>query len=564
VKRGLQLHAGVVALAAAIAAFARLYGADPAPQITFRDVTAAAGIDFRHDNAASPDKYLIETMGSGVAWIDYDGDGRLDLYFGNSAATNAYKPSRPLRSALYRNNGDGTFTDITNNAGVGAEGVFVMGIVVGDYDNDGDQDLYVIGYQRSILYRNEGNGHFSDVTEQAHAANRGAWGSSGAFFDYDKDGFLDLVIANYVDWSPDRNLYCGENRPGYRSYCHPNKHGPRAPTLLHNKGDGTFEDVTAQSGLAKKPGNGLGVVTFDYNGDGWQDIFVANDSMPNSLFRNQGDGTFEEVGLAAGVAVSENGESEAGMGVDAADYDGDGLPDLFVTHLDFELNRLYRNSKAATFDDVTVGSGLAYQAFRLSGFGARFIDYDNDGLRDLFIANGHVLDNIQLFHPKTTFAEPKLVFRNSGGRFENVTGQLGSDLGIPQPSRAAAFGDYDNDGDIDVVVGNNGQAPQLLRNDGGNRNHWIQIRLAGVKSNRDGVGAVVTVRAGSLTSVDERKGGMSYQSAHDPRLHFGLGLRNRIDALDVVWPSGVIDHLGPGVADRVIVVREGSGAAGGK
>jgi len=563
VKFGVQFQAGVVTLAACAIALAGLHAAGTEPIVTFRDVTAAAGITFRHDNAATPEKYLIETMGSGVGWIDYDGDGLLDLYLGNSAATKAYKPAQQLRSALYRNNGNGTFTNVTERAGVGAEGIFAMGIVVGDYDNDGDEDLYVIGYGRSILYRNDGNGHFTDVTEAAHAANAGVWGSSGAFFDFDKDGYLDLVIANYVDWSPGNNLYCGENRPGYRSYCHPNKHGPVAPTLLRNKGDGTFEDVTVRSGLAKKPGNGLGIVTFDYNGDGLQDIFIANDSMPNSLFRNKGNGTFEEVGLASGVAVSENGENEAGMGVDAADYDGDGLPDLFLTHLDFELNRLYRNTRTSTFEDVTMASGLGYQAFQMSGFGARFVDYDNDGKRDLFIANGHVLDNIQLFHPKTTFAEPKLVFRNMGRKFENVTARLGSDLAVPRPSRAAAFADYDNDGDIDVVVGNSGQAPQLLRNDGGNHNHWLEIQLVGVKSNRDGVGAKAMLKAGSFTSVDERKGGMSYQSAHDPRLHFGLGLHDQVDSVEVVWPSGVIDRLGRMPADRVIVVREGAGVPSG-
>lgn len=525
--------------------------------VTFVDVTVAAGITFRHDNAFTPEKYLVETMGSGAGWIDYDGDGLLDIYLANSGATRVYRPPKPLRGALYRNNGDGTFTDVTEKAGVGAEGLFGMGVVVGDYDNDGQPDLYVIGYGRSTLYHNEGGGRFADVTEKAHAANAGLWGSSGAFFDYDNDGYLDLVIANYVDWSPDNNIYCGEQRPDYRSYCHPNKFKPLPPTLLRNKGDGTFEDLTVRSGLARKPGNGLGVVTFDYNRDGRQDIFIANDTMPNSLFRNKGDGTFDEVGIAAGAAFGESGENEAGMGVDAADYDGDGLPDLFVTHLDFELNRLYRNTKSGVFEDATLTSGLGYSGFHLSGFGARFIDIDNDGWRDLFIACGHVLDNIQLFHPKTTFAEPKLILRNNGRRFENVTAGLGPDVALPRPSRAAAFADYDNDGDIDVLVGNSGEAPQLLRNDGGNRNHWLQVRLVGTKSNRDGVGARVVVRAGAVTWADERKGGTSYQAAHDPRLHFGLGTAARVDSMEVKWPSGMVSKLGATGVDRVVTITEG-------
>ena len=356
----------------------------------------------------------------------------------------------------------------------------------------------------------------------------------------------------------DNNLYCGEMRPGYRSYCHPNKYKPQPPALLRNRGDGAFEDVSARAGLAKVPANGLGIVTFDYNRDGWPDIFIANDTMPNSLFRNKGNGTFEEVAVSAGVAFGENGETEAGMGVDAADYDGDSFTDIFVTHLDFELNRLYRRTKSA-FEDATLSSGLGYQAFHLSGFGVRFIDYDNDGWRDLFLANGHVLDNIHLFHVKTSFAEPKLVFRNNRRKFENVTARLGEDLLVERPSRAAAFGDYDNDGDIDVLVTNSGQAPQLFRNDGGNRNHWLQVRLIGTKSNRDGVGARVTVRAGSAAWVDERKGGMSYQAAHDPRLHFGLGGVARVDSVEVLWPAGGTDRVAAVEADRVLVIQEGSG-----
>ncbi len=347
-------------------------------------------------------------------------------------------------------------------------------------------------------------------------------------------------------------------RPGYRSYCHPNKFKSEKPTLYHNKGGGVFEDATVRTHLDHRPANGLGIVTFDANGDGWTDIFIANDSMQNSLFLNKRDGTFEESAVPAGVGFGENGEVEAGMGVDAADYDGDGLPDLYVTHLDFELNRLYRSMGGGVFEDRTEPSGLGHQAFNLSGFGVRFVDYDNDGRRDLFLVNGHVLDNIALQHPRTKHAEPKLVFRNTAGRFRNVTAQLGPDLAEQRVSRAAAFGDYDNDGDIDVLVSNNGQAPQLLRNDGGNRNHWIEVLLTGTTSNRDGYGAQVRVTAGRTTSVEERKGGMSYQAAHDPRLHFGLGGTTLIDSIEVRWPSGIVDRLANVRGDQVVTVKEGS------
>ena len=524
--------------------------------VKFTDVTAAAGITFRHDNARSPEKYLIETMGAGAAWIDFDNDGWLDLYLVNSASTKVYQPERPLGGALYRNNRDGTFTDVTARAGVAAAGIFGMGVAVGDYDNDGFADLYVIGYGQSVLYHNNGDGTFSDVTAKAGVANRGRWGSSGAWFDYDRDGRLDLVVANYLDFTPEHNLICVQG--GHRSYCHPNKYHGQPPALFHNNGDGTFSDVSRTSGIGLKPGNGLGVVCFDSNGDGWTDVFIANDSMENFLFVNRGNGTFEETGIAAGVALGEDGKAEAGMGVDAADYDGDGRPDLFVTHLDLELNRLYRNNGDGTYDDATYRSKIGARNFRMSGFGTRFIDYDNDGWRDLFIANGHVLDNVELFHKDTTHAEPTTMYRNVRGSFEDVTSQLGPALLVQQVGRAAAFADFDNDGDTDILVTSNGGAPRLLRNDGGNSRHWIQLRLIGVRSNRDGIGARVKLTAGGFTQMDEAKGGMSYQSAHDPRLHFGLGVAARADSIEIRWPSGQVDRLVDVAADRVVTVREGS------
>jgi hypothetical protein len=539
---------------------ARLDWALAASPVTFIDVAHSAGISFVHDNAASPEKYLIETMGAGCAWIDYDQDGLLDLYLVNSAATKLYTPKRPLRSALYHNNGDGTFTDVTDRTGVGAEGLFGMGVAVGDYNNDGFPDLFVLGYGRCILYRNNGDGTFTDVTAQSGVENRGRWASSAAWFDYDNDGRLDLVIANYLDWSPERNFYCGDRAPGMRSYCHPDDYLGQPPTLFHNEGNGTFTDVSKSSGVGAKAANGLGVVTFDYDNDGWQDIFIANDSMPNSLFHNNRDGTFREVAYSAGVAVSSDGQAEAGMGVDAADLSGNGRLDLIVTHLDQQLARLYRNMGDHGFDDATLRSKIGYTTYHLSGFGARFFDYDNDGARDLFIANGHVLDNIQLYNADIRYAEPKLMFRNVGkATFENVSDQLGADLRLPRVSRGVAVGDFDNDGDLDILVSNNGQAPQLLRNDGGNANHWLQILLIGVKSNRDGVGARVKITAGDLIQYDEKKGGMSYQSAQDPRLHFGLGARSKVDAIEIIWPSGIITQLANLNSDQIIAVKEGVG-----
>jgi len=499
-------------------------------------------------------------MGSGCGWIDYDQNGLMDLYLANGAATRLYTPKHALRSALYRNNGDGTFTDVTAKAGVGAEGLFGMGVAVGDYNNDGFPDLFVLGYGRCILFHNNGDGTFSDVTAKVGVENSGRWGSSAAWFDYDNDGRLDLVIANYVDWAPDNNFWCGDHGPGLRSYCHPDNYHGQAPTLYHNNGDGTFTDVSLRSGVGAKPGNGLGVVTLDYDDDGWQDIFIANDSMPNFLFHNNRDGTFREVGYMAGVAVSMDGTSEAGMGVDAADASGNGQMDLVVTHLDSQLARFYQNMGGGVFDDATLRSKISYATFHMSGFGTRFMDYDNDGWRDIFMCDGHILDNIERYRSEVRYAEPKLMFRNTGrGIFENVSERLGADFERPRVSRGAAVGDFDNDGDLDVLVNNNGEPAQLLRNDGGNANHWLEIFLIGTKSNRDGVGARVKLKAGDLTLCDQRKGGMSYQSAQDPRLHFGLGAHGTVDALEIIWPSGAVTKLAGIKSDQIISVKEGEG-----
>ncbi len=531
---------------------------ESANSIVFRDIAKSAGINFIHDNAATAEKYLIETMGSGCGWIDYNADGLLDFYLVNSATTRIYKSKRPLRGALYRNNGDRTFTDVTEKAGVGAEGLFGMGLAVGDYDNDGFSDLMLLGYDRSILYHNNRNGTFSDVTNRAGVSNSGKWASSAAWFDYDNDGRLDLAIANYVVWSPDNNIWCGEEKPGYRGYCHPNKFKGQKPTLYHNNGDGTFTDVTETSKIGLSASSGLGIVTFDFDHDGWQDIFIANDANPNFLFRNNRDGTFSEIALMAGIAVSDNGKAEAGMGTDAADIDGNGWLDVFITHLDLEHARLYRNLGDGSFEDATFTAKLGYATFRYSGFGTCFVDYDNDGARDIFMANGHILDNIELYHSETRYAEPKLLYRNNGrGLFENMSDKLGPDLQLPRVSRGSAVADFDNDGDLDILVSNNGQEPQLLLNEGGNGNHWLELALVGARSNRDGVGARVKMVAGDLVLHDQRRGGRSYQSAHDGRLHFGLGSRNKVDSIEIRWPSGMVETLKDIGIDQVITIKEG-------
>ena len=559
--RGLSRRDLLKMMGAALVAPPFVASAEPDPvPVNFVDVASASGITFRHDSAATPDKYLITTMGSGCAWIDYDQNGLFDLYLVNGAATKVYAPQSPLRGALYRNNGDGTFADVTAKAGVGAEGLFGMGVAVGDYDNDGFPDLFVLGYNRCILYHNNGDGTFTDVTRKAGVENPGRWASSAAWFDYDNDGRLDLVIANYVDWSPERNFFCGDTAPGMRSFCHPDDFNPQPPTLYHNNGDGTFTDVSRSSGIGIKGGNGLGVVTFDYDNDGWQDIFIANDHMANFLFHNNRDGTFKEVGYAAGVAVSDDGQFEAGMGVDAADTTGSGRLDLAVAHLDMQLARLYRNQGDGSFEDASLISKIGYDTFRYSEFGLKFMDYDNDGARDLFMATGHVLDNVERYRADIHYNEPKLMFRNLGnGVFENVSSRMGADFLLPRASRGCAVGDFDNDGDLDILVNNCGQPVQLLRNDGGNANHWIEILLIGTRSNRDAVGARVKLTSGDLVMHDQRKGGMSYQSSHDPRLHFGLGQRTKVDALDIKWPSGEITRLTNLKADQIIAIKEGTG-----
>ena len=550
---GLAVHSRVLAAQSSKAP-------ESAIPVHYTDVRESAKITFQQDSTQTDEKYYLETMGTGVAWIDYDQDGLMDLYFVQSGPTDLYKPPHPIRSALYHNNGDGTFTDVTEKAGVGGEGHYGQGVAVGDYDNDGYPDLYVTGYGRAILYRNNGNGTFTDVTTKAGVADEGGWSTSAGWFDYDKDGWLDLVVTNYIEWSPKNNLWCGERRPGYRSYCHPGNYKGQRIKLYHNNHDGTFTDVSDASGVGKPEAKGMGVVLADFNNDGWTDIAIANDSWPNFLFINKHNGTFEDVSLVSGLAASEDGRYEAGMGVDAADVDGDGWMDVYITHLDFELNRLYRNSQDGTFTDETFRSRIGNKAVLLSGVAAKFLDYDNDGWNDILQLNGAMLDNVALYHGEVSYKEPLLMYRNLGkGEFDKVSDSLGSDFMRPIVGRGLATADYDNDGDIDIVTNNRGDFPSLLRNDGGNANNWLTVQLVGTKSNRDGIGASLKLTSEGFVEVEQAKGGMSYMSASDPRIHFGLGKRAKIASLEITWPSGQVDRLTNVPINQIITVKEGAG-----
>ena len=533
--------------------------AAPALAVRFTDIAKKAGITFVQDSTQTDEKYYLETMGTGLAWIDYDQDGLLDLYLVQSGETEAYKPAHPLRSALYHNNGDGTFTDVTAKADVGGEGHYGQGVAVGDFNNDGYPDLYVTGYGRAILYRNNGDGTFTNVTAQAGVADDGNWSTSAGWFDFDKDGWLDLVVTNYIDWSPKNNLWCGDRKPGYRSYCNPNNYRGQKTKLFRNNHDGTFTDVSDKSGVGMPESKGMGLVLADLNSDGWPDIAIANDTWPNFLFQNNHDGTFTDVSLISGLAASEDGRYEAGMGIDAADVEGDGLLDIYITHLDFELNRLYHNNGDGTFTDATYSSGIGNKAILLSGVAAKFIDYDNDGWPDIIQANGAMVDNVQLYHSLVSYKEPLLMYRNVGhGKFEKTSESLGPDFNKPMVGRGLATADFFNDGQVGIAVNCRGDVPVLLRNEG-TQNHWLEVLLVGTKSNRDGIGAALKLTAGGMTQVDQAKGGTSYMSASDPRIHFGLGKRSKIESLQITWPSGQVDKLTNVPIDTIIAVKEGVG-----
>lgn len=519
----------------------------------FRDVTSQAGIHFRHTNAATGQKFLMETMAPGCAFFDFDGDGYVDIYFVNGDVLPGFKKTQPLSNALYRNNRDGTFTDVTDAASVRGQ-EYGMGVVAGDYNNDGFQDLFVTNFQSCILYRNNGDGTFTDGTAEAGLNNR-AWGTSAAFFDYDNDGYLDLFICNYVDFTLDHNVYCGSPERG-RGYCSPENFSGVPCALFHNNGDGTFSNVTAQSGIGAYKCKALGVVTADFTGNGYQDIYVANDRIANLLFLNNGNGTFREVGTLAGAAYSADGRAQSGMGVATADYDGDGRLDVVVTNLSLEGYSVFHNDGDSFFTDVSFPSGVGAPSVMLTGWGVSFFDYDNDGRDDLLAVNGHAMDNVSEASPDIAYAQPTLLLRNVGGRFKDVTSQHGEALAVPRASRGLAVGDYDNDGNLDLLICNCNGAPVLLKNDGNCANHWLKLQPVGRKSNRDGIGVKAWVTAGGVTQMKEITGGGSYLSSSDRRLHFGLGGSSVAESVVLLWPSGVKQQLENVRGDRVVKVEE--------
>ncbi len=530
--------------------------------IRFRNVTEQARLDFVLRNDASPRKYQIETMTGGVAVIDYDNDGWLDIYFVNGAELPAMKKSSPkFWNRLYRNNRDGTFIDVTEKAGVKGEG-YSMGVAVADYDNDGDQDLFVAGVNRNLLFRNDGNGRFDDVTEKARLSGvdperSKMWSVAAAWLDYDNDGDLDLFVVNYCKWNPEIDPYCGATKEGWRTYCFPDRYEGLPNQLFRNNGDGTFTDVSSQSGVGKHIGKGMGVAIADYDDDGFVDVFVANDTLANFLFRNNGRGGFEEVGLNAGVAVNDSGRPVSAMGVDFRDYDNDGLPDLIVSALEGETYPLFRNLGKGFFADATWQSGLGAETVKRSGWSLGLFDFNNDGFKDLFTANAHVNDNIELYNQQT-YHQPNSVFAGAGsGAFLEASREAGAGFQIKRAHRGCAFADFDNDGRIDIVTTSLNEPAELFRNESTSENHWLAIRLAGVKSNRDGIGAKIkVVTADGKVQFNHVTTSVGYASSSDVRAHFGLGGEKIVKLIEIRWPSGATQRLKDVAADRLLSVTE--------
>ena len=523
----------------------------------FEEIPAAkSGITWTHVAGLSPEMYMPETVGPGCAFLDYDNDGWMDIYLVNSGPCDFYKPPHPLRNALYRNNRDGTFTDVTEKAGV-AGNAYGMGVAVGDYDGDGLPDIYLTQYPRSILYHNNGDGTFTDVTVKAGVAAPG-WATSAVWFDYNNDGLLDLFVCRFVDFSKEKNIYCGYGAENKRWYCKPTVYTPMPCWLFRNNGDGTFTDVSKETGISKSPAKAWGVVAADVNNDGWMDLFIGNDTVPNFLFANR-KGRFEEIGLLAGVGLSPFGLARSGMGVDAADYDQDGWLDLFVTNVDHEQYSLYHNNKDETFADAAPGTGIGAATKMLSGWGVKFFDYDNDGNMDLLLCNGHPDLMVEQRLQNVGYREKLLLFQNSGNGWKNISAESGPIFSRALAGRGMAVGDFDNDGSVDVLIAQNDDAPVLLKNQAGRQNHWLGVKLVGRKANIDAIGAKVTYQAGDLLRHQWKIGGGSYLSSHDPRMVLGLGSRKKIDWLEVRWPnpSGKTERHTELPIDRYITIVEG-------
>ncbi len=532
----------------------------PAPTPKFVDITSQLGVQFRHISQHTSKKYLLETMGSGVALFDYDNDGRLDLFFVNTAeiadptpvGTNPQKTGPKFWNRLYHQKTDGTFEDATEKAGLQGAG-YGMGVAVGDYDNDGYEDLYVTGYPGNHLYHNNGNGTFTDVTEKAGVAG-GNWSTSAAWVDLDGDGLLDLVVVRYLQWDF-TDIWCGERKEGYRAYCHPNEFRSISPLVYHNDGNGHFTEITQKAGLAK-PGNGLGIAIADFDRDGHIDLFIANDAIPEYLYHNKGDGTFEEVALFAGVAVDGDGHAFSGMGTDFADYDNDGLPDLVIGDLAYQKYALYRNNGDGTFAYTTETSGLGGMTFLHSGWGLRFFDYDDDGWKDLLIVQAHVMDTIELSYPQLRYKESMLLLRNTGRGFVDVSADAGAVFRETWASRGMAIGDLDNDGRLDAVVTTNDGPVHVLHNETGTSNHWLMLSLVGHKSNRDAIGAEITITAQQGKQYATVTTCGSYLSSGDKRVHFGLGADSVMKEIQIQWPSGIVQKLQGVKADQILRIDE--------
>jgi hypothetical protein len=521
---------------------------------------SASGITWVHENAMSPDRYLPETMGPGVAFCDFDNDGWTDIFMVNSGRSDFYQPKAPLKNALYRNNRDGTFTDVTDKAGVAGGTEFGMGCAIADYDNDGYPDILVTAYGRCTLYHNNGNGTFTNVTEKSGLASPG-WTTSAVWFDYDNDGRLDLFLCSFVQFSLANNVFCGDNKLGKRFYCIPRVFKPTPSLLYHNNGDGTFTEVSAGTDIRRALGKGLGVVATDINGDGMMDLFVANDTVQNFLFVNRGKGKWDEIALAAEVGFSVNGTPRSGMGVDAADVDGDGRQDLFVANVDQEMFSLYKNDGHEFFTDVAAANGVSQATRLLSGWGLKFFDYDNDGSIDLILANGHPDDMIESYSQQVRYKEPLVLFHHDGTKLSNVSAQAGPAFQKTFPARGLAVGDYNNDGRVDVLIGNNGGAPVLLKNNAGEGNHWLGVKLQGTTCNRDAIGATLTWSAGGKQRSKYKANGGSYLSSHDIREVLGVGSAAKLDWLEIKWPppSGKVDRLTDLPIDRYVTIVEGKG-----
>ena len=515
------------------------------------------GIHWVHDNALSDARQLPETMGPGSAFLDFDNDGWMDIFLVNSGEADFYQPPKPLRNALYKNNRDGTFTDVTEQAGVAGGKSFGMGVAVGDYNNDGFPDMFVSAYGRSTLYHNNGDGTFSDVTEKAGLVFPN-WATSAVWFDYNNDGLLDLFVCSFVKYSK-TSIHCGDNKLGRAYYCIPRVFLPSASLLFRNNGNGTFTEVGKGTDIAKSLGKGLGVVATDINNDGRMDLFVANDTVQNFLYVNRGDDKWEEIALAAEVGFSDNGQARSGMGVDAVDLEGRGKEDLFVANVDQEMYALYRNMGNESFSNIAHQNDIAKSTRYLSGWGLKFFDYDNDGFIDLMLANGHPDDMIDLYSPQVRYKEPLLLFHNDGKKLIDVSQSSGDAFRKPYAARGLSVGDFDNNGRLDVIIANNGAAPVLLKNNAGAGNHWVGFKLVGKTCNRDAIGARLTWCINGATRTRLKNGGGSYLSSHDLREVIGLGSATKLDWLEIKWPgpSKRHDRFTDVPVDKYVTITEG-------